>query len=464
MFGEDESESPRVSSPWDPFLPSPPGESTSFEAGKHLCNGIPKLVPEGNIEYKLKLTDISPARFARLVTQLKWRLLEGGGQAYYELGVADSGALIGLSRTDLEQSLETLETMAGEIGASVIVVKEIEVPSVMVALADKVSGYIDPETGEWTEKMISKRSRVPVVYDSDSATVTSDVAELETDASATDYTDTEEDSSAISTPMHPTTGSKFATALQCSRGPLSSNPDRPTSQSSPSILPIDDELALFSMDPEPPFHDALAVDANPNIMSDAHAFSLDIEISSVYKPRPIRRRMHTATGANPSGRHGRRGHKPKEKKQQPWRQSHPTETIDDMDTVNIPNKQETKALYRRIARDRRREEKRKLDMNNTASGHDVTAAALELNDEGKLVTGLGALHVAVESVGAVATDTDAPSSVSPRLSTDHDIVPANLRSGGTDIAKEPRLIVEALVVRKLSIDEAFLDFGGFSLI
>ena len=33
----------------------------------------------------------------RLVTQLKWRLLEGGGQAYYELGVADSGHLVRLS-------------------------------------------------------------------------------------------------------------------------------------------------------------------------------------------------------------------------------------------------------------------------------------------------------------------------------------------------------------------------------
>ena len=95
------------------------------------------------MEYKLKLTNISDARFARLVTQLKWRLLEGSGQAYYELGVADSGALIGLSRADLEESLETLDMMAGEIGASVIVVKEIEVPPAMVALAE-ISEYIDP--------------------------------------------------------------------------------------------------------------------------------------------------------------------------------------------------------------------------------------------------------------------------------------------------------------------------------
>lgn len=67
-----------------------------------------------------ELTDLavdpSPARFARLVTQLKWRLLEGHGQAYYEIGVADSGLLIGLSKPDLEKSLATLEEMAGDIG------------------------------------------------------------------------------------------------------------------------------------------------------------------------------------------------------------------------------------------------------------------------------------------------------------------------------------------------------------
>jgi len=34
----------------------------------------------------------------RLVTQLKWRLLAGSGQALYEIGVSDSGQLIGLSR------------------------------------------------------------------------------------------------------------------------------------------------------------------------------------------------------------------------------------------------------------------------------------------------------------------------------------------------------------------------------
>ena len=46
MFGERESESPRVPSPWDPFLPSPPNGSVSPPHLSALHNGIPKLVPE----------------------------------------------------------------------------------------------------------------------------------------------------------------------------------------------------------------------------------------------------------------------------------------------------------------------------------------------------------------------------------------------------------------------------------
>ena len=76
--------------------------------------------------------------------------------------MAATGALIGLSRADFERSLETLELMAGEIGASVIVVKEIEVPPGIAALADRESGYTDPDTGAWTRKM---RRRGPPAVD-----------------------------------------------------------------------------------------------------------------------------------------------------------------------------------------------------------------------------------------------------------------------------------------------------------
>lgn len=47
------------------------------------------LPPEpqlGNIEYKLKLINPSQQRFEHLVTQMKWRLREGHGEAIYEIG------------------------------------------------------------------------------------------------------------------------------------------------------------------------------------------------------------------------------------------------------------------------------------------------------------------------------------------------------------------------------------------
>lgn len=67
-------------------------------------------VERGNIEYKLKLVDPSPQRLVRLVTQMKWRLQEGLGEAIYQIGVEDNGFLSGLNEADLKASLNTLET------------------------------------------------------------------------------------------------------------------------------------------------------------------------------------------------------------------------------------------------------------------------------------------------------------------------------------------------------------------
>src|SRR5579863_1469151 len=101
---------------------------------------------QGNVEYKLHIINPSSARFARLVTQMKWRLLEGGGQAIYELGVADSGALVGLAPDELRATLDTLHAMAAEIGAHVTIAKEIEVTVTDV-----------PEVGFPTRTQVDKR-------------------------------------------------------------------------------------------------------------------------------------------------------------------------------------------------------------------------------------------------------------------------------------------------------------------
>lgn len=47
---------------------------------------LPPEPEQGNIEYKLKLINPSNQRFEHLVTQMKWRLREGHGEAIYQIG------------------------------------------------------------------------------------------------------------------------------------------------------------------------------------------------------------------------------------------------------------------------------------------------------------------------------------------------------------------------------------------
>ena len=84
-------------------------DSSSDENIYDTLKSLPPEVEKGNIEYKLKLIDPSPTRFEHLVTQMKWRLQEGLGEAIYEIGVGDDGQLCGLNNDEMEKSLETLK-------------------------------------------------------------------------------------------------------------------------------------------------------------------------------------------------------------------------------------------------------------------------------------------------------------------------------------------------------------------
>ena len=64
------------------------------------------------MEYKLKLLCPTASRFEHLVTQMKWRLREGQGEAIYEIGVSDSGIMTGLNDEDMADSIATLKKMA----------------------------------------------------------------------------------------------------------------------------------------------------------------------------------------------------------------------------------------------------------------------------------------------------------------------------------------------------------------
>jgi hypothetical protein len=60
---------------------------------------------EKNIEYKLKLVDHSIERIEHLTTQMKFRLEEGSGEAFYNLGYEDSGNPLGICKEEVVFSL-----------------------------------------------------------------------------------------------------------------------------------------------------------------------------------------------------------------------------------------------------------------------------------------------------------------------------------------------------------------------
>jgi len=109
--------------------------SASFSHRSHPSDDFFYLPPEpqtGNIEYKLKLVNPSDGRLEHLVTQMKWRLREGSGEAIYEMGVEDDGVMTGLNREEMEMSLDTLQEMARRLGATLQVLRQREIDDTVV--------------------------------------------------------------------------------------------------------------------------------------------------------------------------------------------------------------------------------------------------------------------------------------------------------------------------------------------
>ncbi|CAB01578.1 Tr-type G domain-containing protein [Caenorhabditis elegans] len=90
-------------------------------------NRLPPETELGNIEYKAKLVNPTTSRIQHLITQMKWRLREGQGEAIYEIGVEDGGIMSGLTDEELNDSLRTLRTMAQALGASMVILTEKDV-------------------------------------------------------------------------------------------------------------------------------------------------------------------------------------------------------------------------------------------------------------------------------------------------------------------------------------------------
>ena len=80
----------------------------------------------GNVEYKLKLCDVTVKRIQELTSQMNYRLREGSGECYYEIGVEDNGNTLGISKRELEISLNVINTIANNLGCKTKIMKLIQ--------------------------------------------------------------------------------------------------------------------------------------------------------------------------------------------------------------------------------------------------------------------------------------------------------------------------------------------------
>ncbi len=78
----------------------------------------------GNIEYKLKVIPKNNFRLEQLVSQMKWRISEGNGTAYYYLGVKDDGKIINISNNEFKDSILNLKKISSKINSSIRDIKK----------------------------------------------------------------------------------------------------------------------------------------------------------------------------------------------------------------------------------------------------------------------------------------------------------------------------------------------------
>ena len=73
----------------------------------------------GNVEYKLKFEYMNDLKIKKYATQMKFRIIEGNGEAIYLIGVQDNGQIVGLPKSEVEYSVDILRKMAKEINSCI---------------------------------------------------------------------------------------------------------------------------------------------------------------------------------------------------------------------------------------------------------------------------------------------------------------------------------------------------------
>jgi hypothetical protein len=80
---------------------------------------------QGCIEYKRFIKFHNDRRYNSLLSQLKYRLLEGNGVCYYIIGVEDNGEIINITNEDYEESIKNLKLMCSQNKCKILSITKI---------------------------------------------------------------------------------------------------------------------------------------------------------------------------------------------------------------------------------------------------------------------------------------------------------------------------------------------------
>lgn len=92
-----------------------------------IDNNLPPESEEDHIEYKRKLSYdmLENIKVDNLVTQIKWRVKEGGGNATYYLGVNDNGTIYGLDRIESKETLNVFKIVVQKADVEIVKINRI---------------------------------------------------------------------------------------------------------------------------------------------------------------------------------------------------------------------------------------------------------------------------------------------------------------------------------------------------
>ena len=116
---------------------------------KHL----PQELDDGNIEYKRCLINIELHRIEEYITQMKWRLSEGDGEAIYYIGIEDDGSFYEWSENDKNDSLKMMKKIVSKANLKISKLEKIKYN----LNTDKVNEYFKITIREKEKILIEKR-------------------------------------------------------------------------------------------------------------------------------------------------------------------------------------------------------------------------------------------------------------------------------------------------------------------